>query len=78
MGSPALCGEKGFSVAEQVWCRPTLELNGMWGGYTGEGAKTVIPSKAHAKFSTRLVPRQDPDKIGAWWRSTSASCCRKR
>jgi acetylornithine deacetylase/succinyl-diaminopimelate desuccinylase-like protein len=63
VGSPALCGEKGFSVAEQVWCRPTLELNGMWGGYIGEGAKTVIPSKAHAKFSTRLVPRQDPDKI---------------
>ena len=63
VGSPALCGEKGFSVAEQVWCRPTLELNGMWGGYTGEGSKTVIPSKAHAKFSTRLVPRQDPAKI---------------
>jgi acetylornithine deacetylase/succinyl-diaminopimelate desuccinylase-like protein len=63
VGSPGLCGERGFSVAEQVWCRPTLELNGMWGGYTGEGAKTVIPSKAHAKFSTRLVPRQDPDKI---------------
>jgi acetylornithine deacetylase/succinyl-diaminopimelate desuccinylase-like protein len=63
IGSPALCGEKGFSVAEQVWCRPTLELNGMWGGYIGEGSKTVIPSKAHAKFSTRLVPRQDPDKI---------------
>jgi len=63
VGSPGLAGEKGFTVAEQVWCRPTLELNGMWGGYTGEGAKTVIPSKAHAKFSTRLVPRQDPDKI---------------
>jgi acetylornithine deacetylase/succinyl-diaminopimelate desuccinylase-like protein len=63
VGSPALCGEKGFSVAEQVWCRPTLELNGMWGGYMGEGSKTVIPSKAHAKFSTRLVPRQDPAKI---------------
>ena len=63
VGSPGLCGEKGYSVAEQVWCRPTLELNGMWGGYTGEGSKTVIPSKAHAKFSTRLVPRQDPAKI---------------
>jgi acetylornithine deacetylase/succinyl-diaminopimelate desuccinylase-like protein len=63
VGAPALCGEKGFSAAEQVWCRPTLELNGIWGGYTGEGAKTVIPSKAHAKFSTRLVPRQDTAKI---------------
>jgi acetylornithine deacetylase/succinyl-diaminopimelate desuccinylase-like protein len=63
VGAPGLCGEKGYSVAEQLWCRPTLELNGIWGGYTAEGAKTVIPSKAHAKFSTRLVPRQDPDKI---------------
>ncbi len=63
VGAPALCGEKGGSIIEQLWCRPTLELNGMWGGYTGEGAKTVIPSKAHAKFSTRLVPNQDPDKI---------------
>ena len=63
VGAPALCGEKGYTVVEQLWCRPTLELNGIWGGYTGEGAKTVIPSKAHAKFSTRLVPDQDPAKI---------------
>jgi acetylornithine deacetylase/succinyl-diaminopimelate desuccinylase-like protein len=63
VGAPALCGEKGYSTVEQLWCRPTLELNGIWGGYTSEGAKTVIPSKAHAKFSTRLVPNQDPQKI---------------
>jgi len=63
VGAPGLAGEKGFSVVEQLWCRPTLELNGMWGGYTGEGAKTVIPAKAWAKFSTRLVPDQNPAKI---------------
>src|SRR5579859_6432646 len=65
VGAPAYCGEKSFSVVEQLWTRPTLELNGIWGGYTGEGAKTVIPSKAWAKFSTRLVPNQDPKKIAA-------------
>jgi acetylornithine deacetylase/succinyl-diaminopimelate desuccinylase-like protein len=63
VGAPGYVGEKGFSIVEQLWTRPTLELNGMWGGYTGEGAKTVIPSKAYAKFSTRLVPNQDPQKI---------------
>ncbi len=63
VGAPKLAGEKGHSILEQLWCRPTLELNGMWGGYMGQGAKTVIPSKAYAKFSTRLVPRQDPEKI---------------
>jgi acetylornithine deacetylase/succinyl-diaminopimelate desuccinylase-like protein len=63
VGAPALCGEKGFSIVEQLWTRPTLELNGLWGGYIEEGAKTVIPSKAHAKLSTRLVPKQDPGKI---------------
>jgi acetylornithine deacetylase/succinyl-diaminopimelate desuccinylase-like protein len=63
VGSPGLCGEKGYTITEQLWCRPTLELNGIWGGYTGEGSKTVIPSKAYAKFSTRLVPNQRPDKI---------------
>jgi acetylornithine deacetylase/succinyl-diaminopimelate desuccinylase-like protein len=63
VGAPGLAGEKGFTIVEQLWCRPTLELNGIWGGYIGEGAKTVIPSKAYAKFSTRLVPRQEPEHI---------------
>ncbi len=63
VGAPGYCGEKGSSIVERLWTRPTLELNGIWGGYTGEGAKTVIPSKAYAKFSTRLVPNQNPEKI---------------
>ncbi|MGH9682071.1 MAG: dipeptidase [Candidatus Acidiferrales bacterium] len=63
VGAPALAGEKGFTIVERLWIRPTLEVNGIWGGYTGEGAKTVIPSKAHAKLSTRLVPNQDPLRI---------------
>jgi len=63
VGAPGLCGEKDYSIVEQVWTRPTLEVNGIWGGYMGEGAKTVIPSQAHAKISTRLVPNQNPEKI---------------
>jgi acetylornithine deacetylase/succinyl-diaminopimelate desuccinylase-like protein len=63
VGAPGLAGEKGFTTQEQLWIRPTLELNGIWGGYIGEGAKTVIPAKAYAKFSTRLVPNQNPDRI---------------
>jgi len=63
VGAPAYVGEKGFTSVERLWIRPTLELNGIWGGYQGEGAKTVIPSKAYAKFSTRLVPDQNPKKI---------------
>ena len=63
VGAPGYCGEKGFSIVERLWARPTLELNGIWGGYQGEGAKTVIASKAYAKFSTRLVPNQKPEKI---------------
>jgi len=63
VGAPGLCGEKGFTTVERLWVRPTLELNGIWGGYMSEGQKTVIPSKAFAKISTRLVPNQNPEKI---------------
>ncbi len=56
-------GEKGYTVLEQTSIRPTMDVNGIWGGYIGEGAKTVLPSKAFAKISMRLVPNQHPDKI---------------
>ena len=56
-------GETGYTTVERTGIRPTLDVNGIWGGYTGEGAKTVIASKAHAKISMRLVPDQDPDEI---------------
>jgi acetylornithine deacetylase/succinyl-diaminopimelate desuccinylase-like protein len=56
-------GETGYTTLERATIRPTLDVNGIWGGYTGEGAKTVLPSKAYAKISCRLVPGQDPDKI---------------
>jgi len=58
LGIAALHGEKGFTSLERLWARPTLECNGIWGGFTGEGAKTVLPSKASAKISMRLVPDQ--------------------
>lgn len=59
----ALHGEKGYSSLERASARPTLDVNGLWSGYQGEGAKTVLPAKAGAKVSMRLVPDQDPDKI---------------
>jgi acetylornithine deacetylase/succinyl-diaminopimelate desuccinylase-like protein len=55
-------GEAGYSTLERLWMRPTLDVNGMWGGYTGAGSKTVIPSEAFAKLTMRLVPGQDPDR----------------
>jgi len=63
VGLKSAAGEKGFTALEQIWARPTAEVNGMWGGYTGAGTKTVIPSKAHAKFTFRLVGKQNPQKI---------------
>ena len=63
VGAVAGFGEPDYSLLERQWTRPTLDLNGMWGGYTGAGGKTVIPSEAHVKLSCRLVPNQDPATI---------------
>jgi len=63
LGIKELWGEKNYTTNERTGIRPTLELNGIWGGYTGEGAKTVLPSKAFAKISARLVPNQSSEKI---------------
>lgn len=63
LGITDTMGEKGYTILEQTSIRPTLEVNGIWGGYIGEGAKTVLPSKAFAKISMRLVPNQKSDKI---------------
>ncbi|GGH79868.1 acetylornithine deacetylase/succinyl-diaminopimelate desuccinylase-like protein [Filimonas zeae] len=63
LGVQELWGEKGFTTNERTGIRPTLEVNGIWGGYTGEGAKTVLPSKAFAKISCRLVPNQGSEKM---------------
>ncbi|UZJ79531.1 dipeptidase [Fictibacillus sp. KU28468] len=63
LGVNELYGEEGYSYLERTWTRPTLEVNGIYGGYQGGGLKTVLPSEAHAKISCRLVPNQDPDKI---------------
>jgi succinyl-diaminopimelate desuccinylase len=65
LGVPALAGEEGFTTLERRWARPTFDINGLWSGYQGKGAKTVLPAKAGAKFSFRLVPKQDPAKLTA-------------
>ena len=65
VGVKELFGEKGYSYLEQTWARPTLEINGVFGGFSGEGIKTVLPAEAGAKITCRLVPDQDPDEIVA-------------
>jgi acetylornithine deacetylase/succinyl-diaminopimelate desuccinylase-like protein len=63
IGAVALWGEEGYTTLERIWARPTLDVNGIWGGFTGDGSKTVLPARASAKLSCRLVPDQDPDEI---------------
>ena len=65
VGAPATFGETGYTTLERQWTRPTLEVNGMWGGYQGPGEKTVIPTEVHAKITCRLVPDQDPADVVA-------------
>ncbi len=60
LGVDGLTGEEGYTTLERRWARPTCDINGLWSGYQGEGAKTVLPARAGAKFSFRLVPNQDP------------------
>src|SRR6266704_5071288 len=71
--SGAAYGEQGFSTLERIWARPTAEVNGMWGGHTGPGFKTIIPRSAHAKISFRLVAEQDPADVGEAFREYVAA-----
>lgn len=75
LGVPALAGEEGFSTLERRWTRPTCDINGITGGYQGEGAKTVLPAWASAKVSFRLVPRQDPRAVDAAFRAFVQDYC---
>jgi acetylornithine deacetylase/succinyl-diaminopimelate desuccinylase-like protein len=71
--SGAVHGERGFSTLERIWARPTAEINGVWGGHTGPGNKTIIPRAAHAKISFRLVADQDPADVAAAFREYVAA-----
>src|SRR5207247_2794734 len=69
-GIPKLFGESGYTTLERTWARPTFEINGLLSGFTGEGAKTVLPAVSMAKVSMRLVPNQDPNKIAELFKTS--------
>ncbi len=75
IGVTGVTGERGYTTLERRWARPTCDINGIWGGYQGGGAKTVLPAKAGVKFSFRLVPDQDPAKIQQALREHLESLC---
>lgn len=75
IGVEGLSGEASYSTLERRWARPTFDINGIWSGYQGEGAKTVLPARATAKFSFRLVPNQDPHKVAASLATHLRSVC---
>ena len=75
VGAPALFGEMGYTTLERKWARPTCDVNGLYGGYQGPGPKTVLPCKAGAKFSFRLVPNQEPKKVAALLREHLRKVC---
>ena len=77
IGAPVLFGEKGFTTLERLWARPTLEVNGLYSGFIGEGAKTVLPGRAMAKVSMRLVPNQNPAKIARLFTQCIKRLCPK-
>jgi acetylornithine deacetylase/succinyl-diaminopimelate desuccinylase-like protein len=77
IGAPALFGERGFTTLERLWCRPTLKVNGLSSGFIGAGAKTVLPARATAKVSMRLVPNQDPGKIARLFTQRMKRICPK-
>jgi len=75
IGVSGAAGEAGYTALERRWARPTYDVNGLWSGYQGEGAKTVLPAAAGAKFSFRLVPNQDPEKISATLKPMLSALC---
>ena len=75
IGVKGVSGEFGYTTLERRWARPTYDINGIWGGYQGEGQKTVLPAKAGAKFSFRLVPNQDPSKIATALKTMLEELC---
>jgi len=75
LGVPALWGEKGFSAIERNWARPSFDVHGIWGGFSGEGAKTVIASRGGFKFSSRIVANQDPERVAMAFKAHLQNLC---